>query len=87
MFIVNLPVLVYRRQEKLEYSIDIGIVPSHGLVPPTLCVPSYTYPEIKCKTSLKQNTSSQVSTKVSQKDILNYYLHDILFTFFCRCLR
>ncbi|XP_028275748.1 cilia- and flagella-associated protein 47-like [Parambassis ranga] len=61
-----------RQQEKLEGSIDIGIVPSHGLVPPTLCIsdlevsepkldPSYTYPEKKCKASLKQNTSSQVS--------------------------
>lgn len=62
--------MVFRPQETVENDVDIGIVPSQGLVPPTLCIsdlesseiseakPNNSYALLATKSSLPQDRTS-----------------------------
>lgn len=70
--------LVVRQQEKMEDEVDIGIVPSQGLVPPKLHVSdlmrgetsetgpdySYTFPATKRSCQDMTSISQQVNSQV-----------------------
>lgn len=60
--------LVVRQQEKVEDDVDIGIVPSQGLVPPTLRIKDLESSEIS-ETKAKYDHASPATKRSCPKDM------------------